>query len=205
MSSNAKSGDAAPESNSDNPQPDNPQPDNPNSKKADAETPAAQAELELRCPQCGGKHFHTTKGLIAWCLSCGKTLTNWAYQNAEYAEASREYVKRTGNAVPGQTVHSDTPACTAKSPRANGDLVVCGSKDWQHDGQKLLYCRVCGANYTGEQPENIQDVIETLGPALPDLRPPKFLKKVDSVKEANGANIQRPGVDLEKFRAVKNS
>lgn len=164
-------------------------------------TPIEKPKARLACPQCDGTHFQVKKGLVIWCNSCGKSASAWAYQDEAHAELARAYAIRSGAAVPGQRVHADAPVCGATKHTANGDYVECGGSSWQHDGRRLMYCRNCGANYVGEQPENVRAIIDTLGPAAPSTKTPQQLTKKAPEDFRDGAQRTQPGVDLEKYRA----
>jgi ribosomal protein L37AE/L43A len=176
-------------------------------KETKATKKADDVDLDkLVCPECGGRHFKVNSGLLKWCLSCGKTATNWAYQNEEYAAMAREYCVRAGSVVPGKKIHSQTPSCNAKRPLASGELVECGSKHWVHDGTKLLYCGECGANYTGKQPDNIEEVLSTQGSPLRNIRAPHSSGKAHfKDPELHVREITKPGVNLEEYRASEES
>lgn len=176
-----------------------------------AKAPEAKttAHSDLTCPHCGSHRFHVADGLVKWCASCGATacvvegeqLKGWAYANEEVAARSREYVKNHRGGLAGAKAHQDTPACTSHVPKAGGDT-VCGARNWQHDGEKLLYCRKCGANFKGPQPKNVAEIIATLGrPAPTGYDAPAQPRKFEQQEIENVRSTKGPGVNAEEFRA----
>jgi len=122
---------------------------------------AAVVAEDLACPICGSDHsaFQSDQGHV-YCGGCGTNATAWAVGNNQHKALlawKAKYDKR------GVEVPEGTPVCGSISVSKNGVESKCDSTQWQHDGTKLVYCGTCGANYKGEQPENVAEIIERMG------------------------------------------
>lgn len=158
--------------------------------------------VALKCPYCGSSRLHIDDGIIKWCASCGATAAGWAYADQEAAELSRLYVKQRNASIPGRKVHPDTPKCKAPVAKQDGTMSECRVSNWQHNGERLLYCRSCGANYRGPQPDNVADIIATLGPAAPQEMDTPNNPKAFTAEDLESKSVKRqPGVNPEEFRA----
>lgn len=125
-----------------------------------------KSTVKLQCPGCGFDKFNVRNGILESCGGCGLNATDWAYTE-KYVEAAKEYVRKYSKSR-GPSFHENTPRCQA--PVIVGDEIqTCGSRRWAHNGEKLTYCGACGANYKGEQPKKVDEIIKSLG--TPEFNP----------------------------------
>lgn len=115
---------------------------------------------EFKCPVCGAKHTQFRgEGDGAYCGPCGTNLT-WAKTSPKFAPMLKEWLSKH---TKSKMYHPSTPACKHKHITRDGVETECGSLDWVHDGERLLYCGRCGSNYRGAQPEDVAEVIAKNG------------------------------------------
>lgn len=158
---------------------------------------APVAEKELSCPFCGSTKFRANEDgtCIGHCGNCGANYSQWATE--ANIGAARAWAERNVKATK-RTFHSDAPKCRNKVRLLAGERAVvaeCESQIWRHDGEKLLFCGKCGANWKGEQPANVKEVIEAAGPAIADVTMTNAVKISDEDK----ARVQR---DLQNTKRI---
>lgn len=139
---------------------------------------------ELECPLCGTTHDNfrynkESEGI--YCGGCGVNTDIWATSNfwAPVIKAWKKVYIPILNPA-----HPSTPECKATARVAGGKVLECKSTTWRHVDGKLAFCAKCGANYTGEQPEDIEDIIESLTGQIetPIFNIPKPYNKDDAKK-----------------------
>lgn len=135
------------------------------SKSSTGESAEGLAE-QLKCPVCGGDHtsfkLEATNHEV-FCGVCGANTREYA-KSPKWGPIIAAWVKKYGPQIPN--LPETTPVCKAKSYTKDRVEIACGSQAWKHDGEKLLYCGKCGANYQGKQPDNVKEIIKSLGKQL---------------------------------------